>query len=59
MTDENNKPLEFDVLQISLNNEKSELYERIKEIQVTIKKCGGCFPDDFNEKAFMDEGWEY
>lgn len=58
MYDENNKPLESDTLQISPNNEKSELYERIKEIQVNIKKRRECFPVDFDEKAFMDEGWE-
>lgn len=58
MSDENNKPLEFDALQISPDNEKSELYERIKEIQVDIKKRRGCFPVNFDEKTFMDEGWE-
>lgn len=59
MSDENNKPLKSDALPISPNNEKSELYERIKEIQVNIKKRRGYFPVNFDEKAFMDEGWEY
>lgn len=32
--------------------------ERVKEIQARIQSRSGDKPIDFDEKAFMDEGWE-
>lgn len=59
MPDEDNEKLETDTFLISVGNEKSEMRKSVEKIQKDIKKRGGgALPVDFDEKAFMDEGWE-
>lgn len=58
MSDENNKKLETDTSPVLADNEKSEMRKGIEKIQENIKKRRGGLPVDFDEKAFMDEGWE-
>lgn len=58
MPDENNKKLETDTSPNLADNEKYEIRKGIEKIQKNIKKRRGDLPVDFDEKAFMDEGWE-
>jgi len=43
---------------VSTNSETSPLLERVSKIQESVKNRCSPLPADFDEKAFMDEGWE-
>lgn len=58
MTNEGTKKLDKTVPETALEAETSLIRKRIAEIQEDIKNRFGCLPTDFNEKTFMDEGWE-
>lgn len=53
-----NKKLETDMPLVSADIEKTEMRKCIEKIQGDIKNRWGLLPVKFDEKAFMDEGWE-
>lgn len=58
MANEGTKKLEGTIPKTILESETNLMRKRIAEIQEDIKNRLGDLPTDFNEKAFMDEGWE-
>ncbi|MFS2327946.1 hypothetical protein U2P60_21610 [Brucella sp. H1_1004] len=58
MVDEVSEKIKENITEIAPDAEKTLMRERIAEIQEDFKKLLGHLPSDFDEKAFMDEGWE-
>lgn len=57
MPNNDEQAFEINDVGVSMNSETSSLLEQISKIQEEIKKLYGSLPNDFDEKAFMDEGW--
>lgn len=58
MVDEDAEKIKKNITEIAPDAEKTLMRKRIAEIQEDFKKRFGHLPSDFDEKAFMDEGWE-
>ncbi|MBX8803337.1 hypothetical protein HBA92_21665 [Ochrobactrum sp. MR28] len=58
MVEENSDKTKENITEIAPDAEKTLMRKRIVEIQEDFKKLLGHLPSDFDEKAFMDEGWE-
>ena len=58
MANEGTKKLDGTVPKTALKAEASLMRKRVAEIQEDIKNRFGLLPTDFDEKTFMDEGWE-
>lgn len=52
------KKLDGIVPETAIKAEASLIHKRVAEIQEDIKNRFGRLPTDFDEKTFMDEGWE-
>lgn len=58
MVSEDIKKLDETVPKTALKAETSLMRKCVAEIQEDIKNRFGPLPTDFDEKTFMDEGWE-
>lgn len=58
MPENDEKAFEKKDADVSTISETSSLLEQVSEMVETIKNRRGSFPTDFDEKVFMDEGWE-
>jgi len=58
MVDEDSEKNKENITEIAPVAETTLMRKRVAEIQEDIKKRLGHLPYDFDEKAFMDEGWE-
>lgn len=58
MPENDEKAFEKNDADVSTISETCSSNEDVSEIVEKIKNRRGSFPTDFDEKVFMDEGWE-